>query len=66
VVPNVPETHAVVFELHYPDGEPAEMLESDWTEIEELRHRIWLRRHEFAFEEFFAQTRRLIAEKISG
>jgi hypothetical protein len=44
--------------------EHAVMSDGDWSAIEELRHRLWLERHESVSDDFIAQTRRLISERV--
>ena len=38
------------------------MADSDWSDIEELRHRLWL--HEPVSEDFVTQTQKLITERV--
>jgi hypothetical protein len=40
------------------------MADSDWSDIEELRHRLWLQQHEPVSEDFVKQTQKLIAERV--
>jgi hypothetical protein len=40
------------------------MADSDWSDIEELRHRLWLQQHEPVSEDFVTQTQKLIAERV--
>jgi hypothetical protein len=40
------------------------MADSDWVEIEELRHRLWLEQHQPVSEDFIAETRKLISERV--
>ena len=40
------------------------MADSDWSDIEELRHRLWLQQHVPVSEDFVTQTQMLIAERV--
>ena len=40
------------------------MADSDWAQIEELRNRRWLEQHKPVSQDFIAETRRLISERI--
>ena len=40
------------------------MSDQDWSDIEELRHRLWLQEHEPCALEFLARTAWLIEEKV--
>lgn len=40
------------------------MADSDWAQIEELRHRLWLEQHEPVSEDFIAETRKFISERV--
>ena len=40
------------------------MADSDWAQIEELRHRLWLEQHQPVSEDFVTQTQKLIAERV--
>ena len=42
------------------------MTDSDWADIEELRHRLWLQQHESVSEDFVAQTQKLITERVQN
>ena len=44
--------------------EQAAMCDVDWSNIEQLRHRLWLQQHENVSDDFIAETRRLISERI--
>ena len=44
--------------------EHAVMSDGDWSVIEDLRHRLWLERHESVSDDFIAETRRLISESV--
>jgi hypothetical protein len=44
--------------------EHAVMSDGDWSAIEELRHRLWLERHETVSDDFIAETRRLIGKRL--
>jgi hypothetical protein len=40
------------------------MADSDWADIEELLHRLWLQQHQSVSEDFVAQTQKLIAKRV--
>jgi len=40
------------------------MADSDWAQIEELRHRLWLEQHEPVSEDFIVETRKFISERV--
>ena len=40
------------------------MSDDDWSDIEELRHRLWLQEHEAVAPEFAARTEQLIRERL--
>jgi serine protease inhibitor len=40
------------------------MTDSDWSDIEELRNRLWLQQHQPVSEDFVAQTQKFITERI--
>ena len=40
------------------------MSDDDWSDIEELRHRLWLQQHEAVAPEFAARTEQLIKERV--
>ncbi len=42
------------------------MSDSDWSEIEHLRHRLWLQSHEPVSSEVVQETEQLIAERVRG
>jgi len=40
------------------------MSDSDWADIEELRHRLWLQQHQSVSADFVAQTEKLVTERV--
>lgn len=40
------------------------MADSDWAQIEQLRHRLWLGHHQNVSDDFIAETRKLIRERV--
>jgi hypothetical protein len=44
--------------------EQAAMSDADWSNIEQLRHRLWLQQHENVSEDFVAETEKLITERV--
>jgi len=42
------------------------MSDADWSDIEQLRHRLWLQQHEPVSPEFITETEQLISQKVCG
>ena len=42
------------------------MSDDDWHQIGQLRHRLWLERHERVSAEFVRETERLVTERVAG
>jgi hypothetical protein len=40
------------------------LSDADWSEIRDLRHRLWLQQHEPVSSDFVKQTEQLLAEKV--
>jgi hypothetical protein len=40
------------------------MSDSDWADIEKLRHRLWLQQHQSVSADFVAQTQKLMIERV--
>jgi len=48
------------------EAEKRIVSDADWSEIEELRHRLWLQQHHPASADFVKRTEQLIAAKVAN